>query len=78
MKHTKNPTVNKFVVVISLWLLAMIVLSTILALRTSLLVFTFVALVLAILLFLLNASFLSFKMYRALRITPKQEENYNR
>ena len=79
MKNTSNTNiVNKFVVVISLWLLVILGISAILALKTSLLFFNILALVSAIILCLGNALFLSVSIRNALRIAPTQKENYNR
>ena len=77
MKNTSK-LVNKFVVVISLWLLVILVINVILAMRTSLLFFNIVAMVSAIILCLGNALFLSVSIRNALRIAPKQKEKYNR
>ena len=78
MKNTSNPIVNKFVVVISLWLLAILGISAILAVKTSLLFFNIMALVSAIILCLGNALFLSLNIRKALRIAPDMKEKYNR
>lgn len=78
MKNTSHPIVNKFVVVISLWLLAILGISAILAVKTSLLFFNIMALVCAIILCLGNALFLSLNIRKALRIAPDMKEKYNR
>lgn len=78
MKNTSHPIVNKFVVVISLWLLAILGISAILAVKTSLLFFNIMALVSAIILCLGNALFLSLNIRKALRIAPDMKEKYNR
>lgn len=78
MKNTSNPIVNKFVVVISLWLLAILGISAILAVKTSLLFFNIMALVSAIILCLGNVLFLSLNIRKALRIAPDMKEKYNR
>ena len=77
-KATRNNLINKFVVILTLWLLAIAGINLYIGYRIEVVALMYVALGIAILTFVVNALFLSLRFIRALHISPKQKEKYNR
>ena len=77
-QETKDSLNNKLITIFSLWLLALAGLSLYIAIKTNILAFYIAGGVFAGTNLTINAFFLSLRFHRALHITPKQEEKYNR
>lgn len=74
----KNTLMNKFVIVISLWLLVIMGANIYIGYRANLFGFHIAAIIVATLLLSLNALHISLLVRKAIRIQPKQAENVNR
>lgn len=74
----KNTILNKFIVIISLWLLAIIGVNIFIGYRANIVGFHIAAIIVAIILLTINALHISLLTRKALRIQPKQAENVNR
>ena len=70
--------INKFVIVISLWLIAIVGITIFLSVETKLIGFRIAAMVVAIILFSINALHISLRIRKALRLQPKQAKKLNR
>lgn len=73
----KNTIINKFVIVISLWLMAIIGINVFVGYETGLFGFHVVAILVATILLAINALHISLRVHQALRIQPKQAERIN-
>lgn len=74
----KNTILNKFIVIISLWLLTIIGVNIFIGYRANIVGFYIAAIIVAIILLTINALHISLLARKALRIQPKQAENVNR
>ena len=74
----KNSLINKFNLIINLWLAVIIGVTTIIGYKTGLNGFLVASLVLAISLLMFNALLISLHIRKAIRIQPSQEEKFNR
>lgn len=74
----KNTIVNKFQLVITLWLAAIIGVTTFIGYKTGISGFYIASLIIASILFALNALFLSLQIRKAWHIQPSQKENLYR
>ncbi len=76
--NMKNTIVSKFIVILSLWLLAIMGVNIFIGYRANIVGFHIAAIVVAILLLSLNALHISLLVRKALHVQPKQAENVNR
>lgn len=74
----KNTMINKFNLIISLWLTAIIAVLTIIGFKTGIKELFIASLVLLAILMLSNALFISLHIRKAWRIQPSQKEKFNR
>ena len=74
----KNTLMNKLNIIISLWLTVIIGVTVVLGYKTEISEFYIASLVLASILFVFNALFLSLHIRKAWRIQPSQKEKFNR
>ena len=70
--------INKFVVIVSLWLLAIMGVSLFIGYRANIVGFNIAAIVLAIILVSINALHISLLVSKVIRIQPKTAKNINR
>ena len=77
-KVAKKGLINKFIIVLTLWLLTMMGISIYVGYRVEVMAFNYIALSLALIIIAVNALFLSLRFHKALHISPKQKEKYNR
>ena len=76
--NMKNTVINKFYIVINLWLAVIIGVTTVIGYKTGLNGFYVASLALAISLLMFNALLFSLHIRRAIRIQPSQKEKFNR
>lgn len=74
----KNTTINKFVVILSLWLLAIMGVSLFIGYRANIVGFHIAAIILAIILVTINALHISLLVRKVIHVQPKTAKNINR
>lgn len=74
----KNTMINKFQIVITLWLAMIIGVVTVIGYKTGINGFYIASLILAAILFAFNALLLSLHIRKAWHIQPSQKENFYR